>query len=505
MIQFELDIEHKYKDKVLGVYKLKGSNLLSVIGSNKNADINLIGEEVQGIHATIELDGNVWTINDVSGESGVWIKKEPILNFNIKSKTTVIIAGHTLTLTPNYFEQKLFSNASTSTENSNKKQYHQVVVKKFGFIIETELLKPKQSFKYKIGDKKFEFKPPESNDWKVKDFDQVSVHQRLVNSDEIADSTKDKIFTLLDPSLKIPMGVAFVFILIIASLIYFVPQSPELEQITTNPKIKKNKFTKIIYKAKTKKEKKKSAQAKKILMKGQADKATPAPAPKVNAGPSKKLAGKTGSKRKTISVSNKKRISQLLGKITKRASKNALAVESAGIAATTKKTLGPGLSTGSRIANIKPTGGGSGGKSKGISGVNTSGKAGGKGSYRGLSGFSTGSIGGSNVGIIEEETEVAGGLTKEQIARVIKRNIGQIRYCYERQLSSNPDLYGKILVNFSINAGGKINKNKIKKSTLSNSMVEGCILRKMAKWKFPKPVGGTTVKVTYPFLFKSTN
>jgi hypothetical protein len=314
----------------------------------------------------------------------------------------------------------------------------------------------------------------------------------------------DKFFALIDPDLKIPMGIAFAIMLIIGSLVYFVPQQPELEQLTKNPNIKTNKFTKIIYKAKTKKEKKKIAKAKKILMKGKANKKTPALAPLSVNKPAKKIAGKNKGNR-TFSKSNKKKISQLLGKITKRASQNAIAIESAGIAATTKKTLGPGLSTGTKIANIAPTGGGNGGKSKGISGVKTGGKAGGKGSYRGLSGFSTGSVGGSNVGIIEEETEIAGGLTKDQISKVIKRNLGQIRYCYERQLSSNPDLHGKILVNFAIGAKGTITKNRIKKTTLSNSMVEGCILRKMAKWKFPNPVGGTTVKVTYPFLFKSTN
>ena len=102
-----------------------------------------------------------------------------------------------------------------------------------------------------------------------------------------------------------------------------------------------------------------------------------------------------------------------------------------------------------------------------------------------------------------EETVIEGGLDRDVIADVIKRNLGQIRYCYERQLSSNPDLYGKLLVKFTIDAGGGVMEPKIDTSTLKSSLVEGCVLRRMAGWKFPLPKGGTQVRVSYPFLFKA--
>jgi TonB family protein len=83
--------------------------------------------------------------------------------------------------------------------------------------------------------------------------------------------------------------------------------------------------------------------------------------------------------------------------------------------------------------------------------------------------------------------------------------LGQIRYCYERQLSASPDLYGKVAVKFVIGAAGEVTSQQIGSSTLKNAMVEGCILRRVARWKFPNPKGGTSVIVTYPFLFKSLN
>jgi hypothetical protein len=58
---------------------------------------------------------------------------------------------------------------------------------------------------------------------------------------------------------------------------------------------------------------------------------------------------------------------------------------------------------------------------------------------------------------------------------------------------------------FGIGADGLIETQRISDTTLRNATVEGCILQKVAKWKFPTPQGGTKVLVTYPFLFKSTN
>lgn len=107
--------------------------------------------------------------------------------------------------------------------------------------------------------------------------------------------------------------------------------------------------------------------------------------------------------------------------------------------------------------------------------------------------------------MIEDESEIVGGLDREIIAQYIKTQLGQILYCYERQLSAQPDLFGKVAVKFEIGPTGQVGFAKIGDTTLKNSTVEGCILNRIAGWKFPTPQGGTKVLVTYPFLFKSTN
>jgi TonB family protein len=101
------------------------------------------------------------------------------------------------------------------------------------------------------------------------------------------------------------------------------------------------------------------------------------------------------------------------------------------------------------------------------------------------------------------EPEVGGGLTKEIIRRVIRSHIHEIRYCYERELSKDPNLYGKIVVKFTILPSGNVHQAGIKSSTMGNENVESCILARVARWTFPKPYKGASVIVSYPFLFKA--
>ena len=138
------------------------------------------------------------------------------------------------------------------------------------------------------------------------------------------------------------------------------------------------------------------------------------------------------------------------------------------------------------------------------SGVSTAGVGGGRGVAGLGGGLGQGKTGSGGVNLIEDESEIIGGLDREVIAQYIKSQLGQILYCYERQLSATPELYGKVAVKFTISGSGQVETQSINDTTLRNTSVESCILSKVARWKFPEPRGGTKVLVTYPFLFKST-
>ena len=93
-----------------------------------------------------------------------------------------------------------------------------------------------------------------------------------------------------------------------------------------------------------------------------------------------------------------------------------------------------------------------------------------------------------------------GTLSKDVIRQVIRRNIGQIRYCYESELAKEPNLAGKVMAKFTIDARGNVASATT--SGLENRELQDCITVRLKSWKFPEPKGGGTVTVNYPFVFK---
>jgi len=145
---------------------------------------------------------------------------------------------------------------------------------------------------------------------------------------------------------------------------------------------------------------------------------------------------------------------------------------------------------------------GGGGSADGLGGM------GAKGMGRGRSGRGRG--GGSygvkrkrgSLGRIGGTPTILGGLDKSLIDAVIRRNMSQIRYCYQRQLAKNPSLNGKIKVKFVIAKDGSVSKASIESSTMGSAgkPVSSCIVGRFKRFKFPKPNGGIVI-VKYPFIF----
>jgi len=100
-------------------------------------------------------------------------------------------------------------------------------------------------------------------------------------------------------------------------------------------------------------------------------------------------------------------------------------------------------------------------------------------------------------------TTVRGALDKEIIRRVIRRHINEVRYCYERELTADPSLAGRIAVQFTISGVGQVVTSVVQSSTVGNPAVEMCIANAVKRWIFPRPEGGGVVMVTYPFLLRA--
>jgi outer membrane biosynthesis protein TonB len=77
---------------------------------------------------------------------------------------------------------------------------------------------------------------------------------------------------------------------------------------------------------------------------------------------------------------------------------------------------------------------------------------------------------------------------------------GQSRACYEKALSSNATLSGRMTVTLTINAQGNVCSAAVK-SDLGNPLVENCVLNNFRQATFPAPKGGC-VDASVPLYFK---
>ena len=94
-----------------------------------------------------------------------------------------------------------------------------------------------------------------------------------------------------------------------------------------------------------------------------------------------------------------------------------------------------------------------------------------------------------------------GGLTADEINRVVQARKGIFRACYQAELNRSPGIGGKVIVNFQIGGDGIVKGAKISGgSTMRNSTVEGCVTSNIMRLKFPAK--GGLANVNYPFLFQ---
>ncbi|HEY5928563.1 MAG TPA: AgmX/PglI C-terminal domain-containing protein [Kofleriaceae bacterium] len=103
--------------------------------------------------------------------------------------------------------------------------------------------------------------------------------------------------------------------------------------------------------------------------------------------------------------------------------------------------------------------------------------------------------------ILQDAEGDFGGLTAEEINRVVKARAGIFRACYQGELNRNPGLGGKLVVSFQIGGDGIVKSAKISGgSSMRNDNVESCVRSNIMRLKFPAK--GGIANVNYPFLFQ---
>ncbi len=202
---------------------------------------------------------------------------------------------------------------------------------------------------------------------------------------------------------------------------------------------------------------------------------------------------------KTLSSSSLRRAAQGLvaggGSIASGGSSAENAREMGAAGGTGSGALGGAGGVSTRSASVSGFGGGRG---NGDGGPGSAGAGYGRGSHAKVSGQ-----GRSFVSMDTGASEVDEGLTRDQIGKVIHAHRDEIRYCHESVMLRTPGVEGKLNARFSIDARGSVRTAGVGSSTVGDQRLHNCIVSRLKGWKFPKPKGGVTVAVTYPFMFKA--
>ena len=144
-------------------------------------------------------------------------------------------------------------------------------------------------------------------------------------------------------------------------------------------------------------------------------------------------------------------------------------------------------------------------------GAGTFGGLGMSGTGYGAGGTGMGSIGLGSVGatryvrvpVIRTGTaDVRGSLSREVIQRVVRRQLGAVRFCYEQRLATNPMLEGRLIVAFVIGQTGAVQSVRVAESTLADEATEACIAGVVRRMTFPALDSSSPVAANYPFVFQ---
>jgi outer membrane biosynthesis protein TonB len=490
-------IEQKGPEGLIKTWRLTENQGTLTFGNSKHADLRSPINSVNGIQGMFECREGKWYYINLDLHSDLPQLKNGLTDICLDQPIEFKMGVSHLTITPFDSRSQLFAQFDHKTDlitpMAGKKPYQLFTVYQGKKLLETCVIEVHQTFTSQYDLNKTKLTPVKSESWMKTPVGDLDINQRTVylnNVDALRMMTKDQV---IDEGGKKTLYATLAGAVLLALLFIISPKTEEVVEIAPPPM----EFREVTPPP----PKKKAQSAPKVEEVQQPQQAA---APKQDQPAPQQMKAQAGGSSKAASAIKSLasgRITQLIGKVSATAARSNNVVVTSGIAAGTAPS-GRAMAAVGAISK-SGTDWSSEGKGTGIK-ISTNGVAGGKG-VGGMGTLAAGTTGTGGVGLLEDEGEITGGLDREVIAQYIKSKLGEILYCYERQLSANPDLYGKVAVKFSIGGNGAVETQRIGDTTLRNAMVEGCILQKVSKWKFPTPDGGTKVLVTYPFLFKSTN
>ena len=86
------------------------------------------------------------------------------------------------------------------------------------------------------------------------------------------------------------------------------------------------------------------------------------------------------------------------------------------------------------------------------------------------------------------------------VMKVIRASNAAIKRCYDKALTNNPSLKGKIAVKIVVKEDGRVGSVELSEDTLKDADVAKCVKGIIGRLRFPKPEGGPAT-IVYPYSF----
>ncbi len=85
----------------------------------------------------------------------------------------------------------------------------------------------------------------------------------------------------------------------------------------------------------------------------------------------------------------------------------------------------------------------------------------------------------------------------------MKRHEAQLRYAYQKQVSQDWTLSGKVVVSMTVGGDGKVSSVRISSTTLANGAVEEELVQRFHRMVFPASDDGEASRVDVPLIFRT--
>jgi len=83
------------------------------------------------------------------------------------------------------------------------------------------------------------------------------------------------------------------------------------------------------------------------------------------------------------------------------------------------------------------------------------------------------------------------------VREAVRRQLAQVKACYEHSLKSNPEIQGRMELDFAVE-GGRVIAADVLLNETGDADLAACVARKVSRWRFPAEV---TTDVTWPLIF----